>query len=188
MTPLNRETLGRRIRLLRIEKELTLKEIEATVGISATHVSEIERGRTSPTVGALARIAEALGVRPSHLIDFPVGKEQTISRPGARTQLAAPDGRASFDVLIPGDPEAEVSLFLVTLSPGFPGGAPGECRVGDKILHLLEGEADLEIADQTHHLGAGDTIQFRSNLPHRLVNRSSRACRLLWAMWPRMTI
>ena len=84
MTALNRATLGRRIRTIRIEKELTLKQIEAMVGISATHVSEIERGRTSPTVGALARIAEALGVRPSHLIDFPVGNQQTISRLGGQ--------------------------------------------------------------------------------------------------------
>ncbi|MDZ4804440.1 MAG: XRE family transcriptional regulator [Candidatus Eisenbacteria bacterium] len=184
----NGAALGRRIRSLRIEKGLTLKQIEARVGISATHVSEVERGRTSPTVGALARIAEALGVRPSHLIDFPVGKPQTISRRGSRLQLAAPDGRASSDVLIPADPEAEVSMFLVTLAPGFTEGVPGESRIGDKIFRIIEGEADLELGDQVHRLVPGDTIQFRSNVSHRLINRSSSVCRLLWVMWPRMTI
>jgi len=180
--------LGRRIRRIRTEKGLTLKQIEAGVGISATHVSEVERGRTSPTVGALARIALALGVRPSHLIEVPAAEPQSITKPGNRLQLAAPDGRANSEVLIPTDPGADVSLFLVTLAPGFPDGVPGESRTGDKIIHLLEGEADFELGDQVHPLTSGDTIHFRSNLPHRLINRSSGTCRLLWAMWPRMTL
>ena len=145
----NGAALGRRIRSLRIEKGLTLKQIEARVGISATHVSEVERGRTSPTVGALARIAEALGVRPSHLIDFPVGKPQTISRRGSRLQLAAPDGRASSDVLIPADPEAEVSMFLVTLAPGFTEGAGRRPQFGDPPPGLSR--VVLERLELVHH-------------------------------------
>lgn len=188
MTPVSGAALGRRIRRIRIEKGLTLKQIEADVGISATHVSEVERGRTSPTVGALARIALALGVRPSHLIEVPPAEPQTITKPGNRLQLAAPDGRANSEVLIPTDSAAEISLFMVTMAPGFAEGVPGESRTGDKIFHLLEGEADFELGDQVYPLAAGDTIHFRSNLPHRLINRSSAACRLLWAMWPRMTL
>src|SRR5437870_11388326 len=61
--------LGRRIRMLRISAGLTLKDLEKRGHISATHVSEIERGRASPTVGALARIASALGVRPVMLVE-----------------------------------------------------------------------------------------------------------------------
>ena len=65
------KSLGDRVRRTRQEKGLTLKQIEIKVGISATHVSEIERGNTSPTIGALEKIAEALGVLPSYLIDIP---------------------------------------------------------------------------------------------------------------------
>ena len=54
------EELGRRIRKLRIERRMTLKQVEQAAALSATHVSEIERGRTSPTIGALVRIARAL--------------------------------------------------------------------------------------------------------------------------------
>jgi transcriptional regulator with XRE-family HTH domain len=180
--------LGRRIRQIRIEKGLTLKQIEARVGISATHVSEVERGRTSPTVGALARIAEALGVRPSHLIDFPIGRHRTVTRHGQRHQLTMPDRRADSEILVPSDPAAEISVFHVTLAPGFPDGVPGEARTGDKIFHILEGEVDVMVADKVHRLVAGDTIHFRSNHAHRLVNRSGAPCRVLWALWPRMTI
>lgn len=180
--------LGRRIRQIRIERGLTLKQIEAKVGISATHVSEVERGRTSPTVGALARIAEALGVRPSHLIDFPIGRHRTVTRSGKRGLLTIPDRRIDTEILVPADPAAEISVFLVTVAPGFADGVPGEARTGDKLLHILEGEVDVVTGDQTVHLIAGDTIHFRSNHAHRLVNRTGTTCRIIWALWPRMTI
>ncbi len=69
----NNLELGKRIKQLRLSQGFTLKDIESKVGVSATHVSEIERGKTSPTVGALAKIASALQVNPSFLVDLPVG-------------------------------------------------------------------------------------------------------------------
>ena len=51
MNQMNGLELGRRVKQLRLQKGMTLKEIESKVGVSATHVSEVERGKTSPTVG-----------------------------------------------------------------------------------------------------------------------------------------
>ena len=42
------EELGRRIRKCRLDSRMTLKAVEQASGLSATHLSEIERGRTSP--------------------------------------------------------------------------------------------------------------------------------------------
>jgi transcriptional regulator with XRE-family HTH domain len=54
---------------LRSERRLTLKQVESASGLSATHLSEIERGRTSPTIGALLRIARALEKDVSYFIE-----------------------------------------------------------------------------------------------------------------------
>ena len=48
---------------------MTLKNVEAKASISATHISEIERGKTSPTIGALLRIADALEKDPAYFIE-----------------------------------------------------------------------------------------------------------------------
>lgn len=56
-----RITPGQRVRLLRTEKGLTLAELSKKVGIGASYLSEIERGRVSPAPATLGRIAEALG-------------------------------------------------------------------------------------------------------------------------------
>lgn len=180
--------LGRRIRRLRLERGLTLKQIEASVGISATHVSEVERGKTSPTIGALARIAEALDVRPSHLIDFPIGQPLTITHPGERMLLTGPDRRADCEVLLNGASDAELSLFLVTLRPGYPEGIPGEARDGDAVVHVLGGELLARIGDEEHRVTTGGTLHYRSSRPQRLINTGPDACRVLWATWPRFSL
>ena len=61
-----RNEIGSRIKQFRLAKGLTLKDIELRAKVSATHVSEIERGMTSPTVGALAKI-ERFRTRPTSL-------------------------------------------------------------------------------------------------------------------------
>ena len=91
--------LGRRIKQLRLSQGFTLKDIESKVGVSATHVSEIERGKTSPTVGALSRIAEALEVNPSFLVDLPVG-DGCLPHPGRAARPAGgPDNGANWEIL-----------------------------------------------------------------------------------------
>ena len=76
------EELGRRIRTLRIERRMTLKQVEQAAGLSATHLSEIERGRTSPTIGALVRIARALEKEASYFIETEIGSASTILSEG----------------------------------------------------------------------------------------------------------
>ncbi|MCK4915882.1 MAG: helix-turn-helix transcriptional regulator, partial [Candidatus Eisenbacteria sp.] len=43
-----KEEVGQRVRLARFRRDLTLKEVAIRSGMSATHISEIERGKTSP--------------------------------------------------------------------------------------------------------------------------------------------
>src|SRR5262249_14769606 len=61
--------LGERIKQLRLSQDLTFKQVGEKAKVSDTHLSEIERGKTSPTVGALVRIAHALGQEPAQLVD-----------------------------------------------------------------------------------------------------------------------
>ena len=42
----SKQELGERIKRFRLERNLTLKEVEVKAKVSATHVSEIERGMT----------------------------------------------------------------------------------------------------------------------------------------------
>lgn len=53
--------LGAAIRELRLARETTQQDAAQAAGITVAHMSKIERGRTNPTWGTVAAIAEALG-------------------------------------------------------------------------------------------------------------------------------
>jgi transcriptional regulator with XRE-family HTH domain len=59
--------LGAAIKTLRSGKKLTQEAVAQGAGVTVAHLSKIERGRTNPTWGTVASIAEALGVSMAQL-------------------------------------------------------------------------------------------------------------------------
>ena len=63
----DRDAMGVRIRELRQERGIKLDELATRVGISASHLSRLERGQTSPSFAVGAAIARELGVTANDL-------------------------------------------------------------------------------------------------------------------------
>lgn len=61
-------TLSRNMKLRRADKGMTLAELSEATGISLSHLSGIERGRTT-TTDKLTAIAEGLGLSLGQLVD-----------------------------------------------------------------------------------------------------------------------
>ncbi|MBL8762153.1 MAG: response regulator [Phycisphaerae bacterium] len=60
-----RRELGRRVRLSRIDRGWTLKDLSEASGLSVSQLSAVERGAHLPSVESLLAIAQALNERPS---------------------------------------------------------------------------------------------------------------------------
>lgn len=60
-----RQELGRQIRLARIDRGLTLKDVSESSGVSVSQLSSIERGTHLPSLESLLLIAQSLGHKPS---------------------------------------------------------------------------------------------------------------------------
>lgn len=68
-----RERLGHRIRLLRAERDWSLKDLAAATSLSVSQISAIERGAHLPSMDSLLAIARAFSLRASNImasIDF----------------------------------------------------------------------------------------------------------------------
>jgi DNA-binding NtrC family response regulator len=68
-----RERLGHRIKLLRVERDWSLKDLAALTKLSVSQISSIERGANMPSMESLLAIARAFEKRPSEIlasIDF----------------------------------------------------------------------------------------------------------------------
>jgi transcriptional regulator with XRE-family HTH domain len=168
-TGIGSRELGQRIRRLRTERRLTLKQLERACGLSATHLSEIERGRTSPTIGALARIARALGRNASYFIE---AQDLPDVAHVPRAQLAGfvTSGGVRVEPLTPGVPGNQLFAYRLLLQPAdsrqlimaaqeFP---------GEALYLVLHGQVETGFGEMRLTLGPGDAAQARFMRPHAL--------------------
>lgn len=66
-----RQMLGRRIRALRVQEDLTQERLAAMIGNNTKqYISALEKGDKNVTIDVLCRIAKALDVSVRDLIDF----------------------------------------------------------------------------------------------------------------------
>ncbi len=156
-----KEEVGRRVRMARFRRDMTLKEVATRSGMSATHISEIERGKTSPTIGALQRIASALDERPAHFVEERDAPLAVLTRKDDRTKVFVCDeeGHVHNIERINADPP------WATLRIVKGGGNPGERAVrppepGELVMLAMKGMVRVTVGDNSAVLREGDTIQF----------------------------
>ena len=68
-----RERLGHRIKMLRVERDWSLKDLAATTKLSVSQISSLERGTNLPSMESLLAICGAFEKKPSEIlgsIDF----------------------------------------------------------------------------------------------------------------------
>ena len=179
--------LGRRIKMLRVSRGLTLKDLEERGGISATHVSEIERGKASPTVGALGRIARALGLRPATLVEATIQPEFSVMRAAPREQRAVHWAKARFEPLTEPIHCAPLGAHLMTL-PIDRAPALTHSHEGEEWVTVLSGVTEITVDGVPHVLREGDCLHFRAHRTHSYSNLASDSAVLLVASRPQLTI
>lgn len=62
------ETLGARLKALRLAAGLSQRELAAEVGVTFPHISKVETGREQASAELIGRIAEAVGADPAELL------------------------------------------------------------------------------------------------------------------------
>lgn len=64
------QKLGKRLKQLRLEANLTQEKLSIATGLSQTYISGIETGHRNPSIKTLDKIAKALGVSISDITNF----------------------------------------------------------------------------------------------------------------------
>jgi transcriptional regulator with XRE-family HTH domain len=173
--------IGRRIKRVRQESGLTLKAVESASGVSATHISEIERGATSPTIGALFRIARALGKRPAFFLEENEIGDVSLVTGGDRVRETASGGGATVERLTSSIPGGCVQVCRITLSAGRSHRDGRHTHDGAEAILVVSGRVRALVGDRTVELAEGDAVHFSASQPHAYVNASGDTpAVLLW--------
>lgn len=62
------EKLGKNLKRIRIERGISQGDIVRSLGVSRGFISNIENGKTNPTLTTIARLAKAVGVSIDELL------------------------------------------------------------------------------------------------------------------------
>ncbi|MFI5615139.1 cupin domain-containing protein [Amycolatopsis sp. NPDC051903] len=184
------DRIGPALREARVRQKRTLRGVALATGLSASLLSQVETGKSQPSVSTLYTLVSHLGLSLDELLGLDVGGRAPASEPdvlettiqrAADNPVLDMDNGVRWERLAVDDPRS-VEPLLVTYQPGASSSADGGLmrHPGREHAYLLAGELTLRFESADHVLRAGDSVSFRSDRPHLYVNHTSEPARGLW--------
>ncbi len=173
--------LGRKIRLRRRSRGLTLQNVSDLTGLSKSLLSQIENDVIAPPLATLIRISKALGVTIGYFFretepDQRISVVRHDDRPAHFSDLVRKSTPGGYTYVSLARPIARRHMepFLVTFDSVDEDKLNYYTHPGEEFLHVTEGRLEFIGADQRIELAAGDSIYFDSGIPHALRSISEK--------------
>ena len=181
-------TLGARIRHERQAAGLTVRKLAARIKVSPSLISQIERGRATPSVATLWAIATELGLPVGDLFS---DAEAARGTPAASTPVQLRQTRTTITLaggvrwerLTPA-PDHDVDFVYVVYPVGSESCPPDALSQhgGKEYGYVISGKLGVQIGFDQYALRAGDSISFESHRPHRLWAIGNEAAVAVWTV------
>ncbi|RFU66868.1 cupin domain-containing protein [Peribacillus saganii] len=176
------EEVSKRIRELRNEKKLTLKDLAEKTGLSVSFLSQVERASSSIAITSLKKIADAFEVPITSFFEDYANKNYKV--PVEEQKSFRIEGSGSVYTRLGGEFSGRsIEPMLVT----FPQGQPYEktfSHPGEEFYYILEGVLLFEVDGKEYLMKAGDSIHFPSQLPHSVKNPIDKDAKVLSVVTP----
>lgn len=174
--------LGRKIRDLRLRRGLTVQQLATASRLSKGFISQVENGRTSPSLATLRDLAGALSTSVAYLV---VEEEQVphVVRAVDRPRVHV-GGNTSKVELLSAQPKRNLELLMAELPPGMSAGDKRHYHHGEECLLCIEGRISVACGDHRLVLETGDSCHYDGRVPHAIENCGPGIARVLIAMTP----
>ena len=165
--------LSQNIRKIRIEQDMTVEQLAKNSGFSKGFISQVENFRITPSLKALTRIADALGVSMSMLFaeDGDTASQYTFGNLSDGKELDRDNGGEHgirYLSLAHRHIGRKMDPFIIEYTPA----SPREFKFHDteEFFILLEGELKYFLCDNSTHrvMQPNDTLYLKANVPHRV--------------------
>ncbi|MFV0374540.1 helix-turn-helix domain-containing protein [Microbacterium sp.] len=161
--------VGAKLRAVRQDRGLTLEQLAASAGVSASTLSRLEAGKRQASLELLLPLTRRLGIR----LDDLVPHEQ--ADPRVRRPIIRRDGL----IIAPLAPESSpISTYKITYPAH---GTLPELRVHDgyEWLYVLTGKLRLRLGEQDLTLGRGEAAEFDTRIPHAMSAAGGRPAQVI---------
>jgi transcriptional regulator with XRE-family HTH domain len=209
--PSGAQTLGARLREERDRLGLSLRELARRLEVSPSLVSQIETGKTQPSVRTLYAIVSELGVSlddvfaPSGKVDghsLPSPPRGSRGKPPTETERGLGPAKGQGRVQRAAERRAidlgsgvhwerlttwndrDIDFLYTTYEAGGSSSADGSLmrHNGREFGVVLTGRLGVTVGFEDHVLDPGDSIAFDSSIPHRLHNDGGEVVTAIWVV------
>jgi transcriptional regulator with XRE-family HTH domain len=175
---------GARIRARRKELGLSQGALAECAGLTASFISQVERGVTSPSIDSLYRISQALDVPIFHLLIEP-GAASPIVRQHERVRITWPASgtELTFQLLTPSTSQ-RLEAFMTEWEPGEQRPLAGFGDTTEEFVYVLQGQLEIWLGDKEYLLGPGDTACFKGATLQDIRPRGDQTVRFISVITP----
>ncbi len=175
--------MAERLRRLRKANRLSLRQLADATGTSASFLSQLERGLSGASTSTLIRIANCFGTSISELFAGAEGGRDPVLRRHMRPALPVTNGQRKM--LLSRRPLTHFETYIAEFDVG---GSSGDDPYthGDshEMILVLRGRIRLELGGDSHELDEGDSMEYATSVPHRVVNIADDSAEVLFMISP----
>lgn len=176
------DKISKKIRKIRREKNMTLKELSEKTGLSVSFLSQVERGISSMTITSLKNIASALDVHMKELVDV----EETsgfVHKKDNQVLIGFEKSFNKYTRLSGKFDNRQLEAVIVTMEPNFYD-SEESVHEGEEFYYVLEGEGIFIVDGVEYKVGKGEAIHYPSSLKHKTINPNDQELVMLSIITP----
>jgi len=179
---------------------MSLRALATAVGVSPSLLSQVETGKTQPSVSTLYAVVSELGISTDELLGLsdpsasprpalapsptpraPVTRVRTVVQHAAENPVIEMENGVRWERLAIAAADTTEALH-VTYEAGASSSIEGKLmrHLGVEHAYILEGELTLRLGFEEHIVRAGDSLVFDAETPHLYENRTARPVRGIW--------
>ena len=173
--------IGKKIKQLRTEKKMTLKQLSESAGLSIGFLSQLERGMTTIAIDSLAKVADTLEVELSSFFVLD-GEKKPNNVVRNYEHEAVCISSEIIQYTLSKNPEEFVLLpRLYTLMPFFEANEDvlAYHHEGEEFIYVIEGILTVSVDKKVYDLYPGDCIQVHSEMEHNWSNKTNRVTKFI---------
>ncbi len=178
--------IGSSLKKIRLQKEYTIKEVAQRINVSISLLSQIENGKITPSLQSLEELLKFYAVNFSDFFRQVEQKKYIYVREEEAESLEDADHGFKLTLLASKLQHNALESFIVDLDPG---AALDIAKLddevnGERIIYGLLGSVEITLDVDFFIINKGDSINFKSYVPCKILNNSPHAAKIFISGMP----